>query len=131
MRELPVSLRLRHRELAGVEHPDVYEGRSVEPMRGRSIAGAAFGSQANTYAEDAFIGGEMMNGKWMRRGDYKAVLVASPFGPGEWRLYNTAADPGELIDFSAEHPEILEELIAAWDRYAEEVGVVTSGSDES
>jgi arylsulfatase len=111
-------------ELTKLEHPETYRGRNVERMRGRSLAGVTSGSQEHTYAKDAFIGGEMINGKWMRKGDYKAVLVAKPFGPGSWRLYNTAKDPGEMVDLSTEHPAILEELKAAWDRYAKNVGVV-------
>jgi len=113
-------------EIARVEHPEDFEGRSVEPMRGRSLVGVTLGSQAEPYSTDALIGGEMINGKWMRKGDYKAVLVAAPFGPGEWRLYNTAEDPGETADLSTEYPEILEELLAAWNGYAEAVGVVLS-----
>jgi arylsulfatase len=68
----------------------------------------------------------MMDGKWMRQGDLKAVLIPVPDGPGEWRLFNVAEDPGEANDLSAEMPEKLEELKAAWDRYADEVGVVPS-----
>jgi arylsulfatase len=113
-------------ELTKLEHPETYRGRNVERMRGRSLAGVTSGSQEHTYAKDALIGGEMINGKWMRKGDYKAVLVAKPFGPGSWRLYNTAKDPGEMVDLSTEHPAILEELKAAWDRYAKNVGVVLS-----
>ena len=113
-------------ELAELEHPKTYRGRNVERMRGRLLAGVTSGSQEYTYAEDAIIGGEMINGKWLRKGDYKAVLVAAPLGPGSWRLYNTAKDPGETEDLSTEHPALLEELKAAWDRYAKNVGVVLS-----
>jgi arylsulfatase len=113
-------------EIAGVEHPEEFQGRSVEPMRGRSLTGVLAGSQPGAYADDALIGGEMGTGKWMRKGDYKAVLVAAPYGPGDWRLYDTATDPGETTDLSSEYPEILEELMAAWDGYAEDVGVVLS-----
>ena len=113
-------------ELAGLEHPENYRGRNVERMRGQSLAGVTSGSQADTYAEDALVGGEMINGKWMRRGDYKAVLVAKPLGQGSWRLYDTAKDPGETKDFSTEQPVILRELKAGWDRYAKNVGVVLS-----
>ena len=95
-------------------------------MRGRSLAGVVFGSQENTYAKDTPIGGEMINGKWMRKGEYKAVLVAKPWGPGSWRLYNTARDPGETTDLSTQHTAILKELTEAWDRYAKDVGVVLS-----
>ena len=53
-------------------------------------------------------------------------VMAKPYGPGSWRLYNTAKDPGETTDLSKEQPAILEELKAAWDRYAKDVGVVLS-----
>ena len=68
----------------------------------------------------------MINGKWMRKGDYKAVQVAKPFGSASWRLYNTVSDPGETTDLSTREPVILEELKAAWEQYAKEVGVVLS-----
>jgi arylsulfatase len=111
---------------AQLDHPAEFQGRKVEPMRGRSLAGVLSGSEQETYAGDDLVGGEMMNGKWMRKGDYKAVLVAKPFGPGEWRLYDTARDPGETADLSPKRPAILEELKAAWAAYAKDVGVVLS-----
>ncbi len=113
-------------ELAQLTHPNEYRGRSVERMRGRSLIGVLSGTEERTHPKDAFIGGEMMAGKWMRKGDYKAVLVAKPFGPGEWRLYDTAKDPGETADLSKEQPALLDELKAAWDRYAKDVGVIAS-----
>lgn len=111
---------------AGLEHPSEYQGREVERMRGQSFADVTSGSKEGAYAEDAFVGGEMINGKWMRKGEYKAVQVAKPFGPASWRLYNLATDPGETTDLSAREPAILEELRAAWEQYAKEVGVVLS-----
>ena len=113
-------------ELADVEHPDQYRGRDVARMRGRSLTGVAFGNQDHTYAEDAIIAGEMMNGRWVLQGDYKATAVAPPFGDGHWWLYNISEDPGETRDLSEERAELLEELITAWERYAEDVGVVMS-----
>ena len=68
----------------------------------------------------------MGNGKWMRQGDFKAVLIPKPDGPGAWRLFNVVEDPGEAKDLSGEMPDKLETLKAAWDRYAEDVGVVPS-----
>ena len=113
-------------ELAKLEHPKNYQGRKVERMRGRSLAGITSGTQEHTYTKDVPIGGEMINGKWMRKGDYKAVLVAKPFGPATWQLFNTIEDPGETRDLSKEKPAMLEELKRAWDRYAKDVGVVVS-----
>jgi arylsulfatase len=113
-------------EIAKLEHPEKFRGRKVERMRGRSLAGVTSGTRQDTYAKDAVIGGEMQNGKWMQKGDYKAVLVAEEFGPGTWKLYNVTEDPGETHDLSKEKPAILNELKAAWNRYAKDVGVVLS-----
>jgi len=111
-------------EMADLEHLEKFRDREVAPMRGRSIAGVLSGADKEAYGSDDFVGGEMQNGKWMRQGDLKAVLVPPPFGAGNWELYDVVADPGETRDLAEEKPEKLQALIAAWDRYAEEVGVV-------
>jgi arylsulfatase A-like enzyme len=112
--------------LAKLEHPENYRGRKVERMRGRSLTGVTSGTQEDTYAKDIPIGGEMNNGKWMRKGDYKAVLVVKPYGSAVWQLFNMIEDPGETRDLSKEKPAMLEELKRTWDRYAKDVGVVLS-----
>ena len=111
-------------DLAGVVAPDQYQGRPVERMRGKSLAGVLDGSTQVVYGAQDFVGGEMQNGKWMRQGDYKAVAVAPPYGDGIWRLFNLADDPGETRDLAGEAPQKLAKLQAAWDEYARDVGVV-------
>jgi len=113
-------------EIAGVEYPAEFQGRKVETPRGRSMMGLLDGTLEAIYGEEEYVGGEMGDGKWMRKGDYKAVVVAKPYGAATWHLFNVVEDPGETRDLSAEMPEMLEELKAAWDRYAEDVGVVAS-----
>jgi len=115
-------------EFAGITHPEEYQGRQVEPMRGRSLKDVLTGSSGAVYDADDFVGGEMINGKWMRQGDVKAVSVAPPFGSGAWQLYNVVDDPGETRDLAKEQPEKLKELQEAWERYASDVGVVLSES---
>jgi arylsulfatase len=114
-------------EFAGIPHPEKFEGRQVERMRGRSLQGVLAGSMKAVYGADEYVGGEMQDGKWIRQGDYKAVSVAPPYGSGNWHLYNIADDPGETHDLSQKHPDKLEQLKAAWNRYADEVGVVAMG----
>jgi arylsulfatase len=114
-------------DLAGVPHPAKYQGRHVERMRGKSLQGVLTGSAKAVYGADDLVGGEMQNGKWMRQGDFKAVSVAPPYGTGIWHLYNLADDPGETHDLAKEQPETLRKLQAAWDDYAEDVGVVLTG----
>ena len=111
-------------DLAGIAHPEKYQGRQVERMRGKSLKGVLTGSTQTVYGADEFVGGEMQNGKWMRQGDFKAVSVSPPYGTGSWHLYNLADDPGETRDLAKEQPEILKKLQTAWERYAKDVGVV-------
>jgi arylsulfatase len=111
-------------ELAGADYPTKFQGRTVEPMIGRSMTGLLDESKDSIYEPDEFVGGEMRGGKWMRQGDLKAVMVPKPYGTGKWRLFDVVKDPGEAHDLSREMPDKLKSLIAAWDRYADEVGVV-------
>jgi arylsulfatase len=111
-------------EMAGVDHPKTFRDREVERMSGRSLAGVLSGARKIVYSAGDFIGGEMQNGKWMRQGDLKAMSVAPPYGSGKWHLYNLADDPGETRDLAKEQPDTLDRLVAAWNRYADDVGVV-------
>ena len=111
-------------EIAGVTYPSSYKGREIETMRGRSMVELLDGSSEVLYDPEEYVGGEMGGGKWMRQGDLKAVLVPKPYGTGSWQLFDVDQDPGEATDLSEEMPEKLEPLIAAWDLYAKEVGVV-------
>lgn len=113
-------------ELAGVEYPAELNGRELEAMRGRSMSGLLDGTKDAIYGPDEFVGGEMGDGKWMRQGDYKAVMVPKPYGTGEWRLFNVEKDPGESNNLSKTMPEMLQSLQDAWDQYASDVGVVPS-----
>ncbi len=113
-------------DMTGVEYPNEFEGHTVEAMSGRSLTGVFSGASSEVYGPKDLIGGEMLNGKWMRQGDYKAVSVAKPYGTGTWNLFNVAEDPGETRDLSDEMPDLLKDLQAAWDRYADEVGVVAA-----
>ena len=111
-------------ELAGVDYPTEFRGRKIESMRGRSMVGLLDGTKNSIYGANEFVGGEMGGGKWMRQGDFKAVLVPTPYGKGEWQLFNVTEDPGEAKDLSRAMPDKLKTLTAAWDRYAKDVGVV-------
>jgi len=111
-------------EFADAKYPSEFNGKQLEPPRGRSMMPLLDGSKEALYSDDEFIGGEMGGDKWMRQGAYKAVFVNEPYGPGEWRLFNVEEDPGEARDLSAEMSDKLEALKAAWDEYAAEVGVI-------
>jgi arylsulfatase len=113
-------------ELARVDYPENFQGRKLDPMRGRSMAPLLDGTKKTIYKDTEFVGGELNGDKWMRQGDFKAVMVSKPYGTAQWQLFNVAKDPGEAEDLSKSIPDKLNELKAAWDDYAKEVGVVLS-----
>ena len=118
-------------EMANLEHPKEYGGRKIAPMRGRSITKLLSGDVDEIYGSDEPVAGEMGGGQWVRLGDYKAVKSPRPFGQGEWHLYDLSKDPGETDNLSDRMPKKMEELMAAWAKYVDEVGVVEIEGDMS
>ena len=57
--------------------------------------------------------------------------MPSPFGSSEWELYNIKDDPGELFDLSEQYPERRERMIAAWEQYKIDNGVLDISMDLS
>jgi len=111
-------------ELVNVEHSGTYNSKEVLPMTGKSMAKVFSGEIESVYNADEYVAGEMGNGKWVRKGNYKAARVVIPYGDNEWRLYNVSDDPGETTDIAEQYPELLAEMIEAWEHYADEVGVI-------
>ncbi len=56
--------------------------------------------------------------------------AGTPIGTGgPWRLYNIKDDPAERHDMSENHPEIAEELLAEWEDYVAENGVLAKSGE--
>jgi arylsulfatase len=111
-------------EMAKLDFPTQFEGRDVLPMRGHSITESLKNSKKSIYSADEYVGGEMFTGRWLRKGDYKAILVPKPYGNGQWQLFNVVTDPGETNDLAKENSKLLKELKQAWNQYADETGVI-------
>ncbi|MEE2983052.1 MAG: arylsulfatase [Pseudomonadota bacterium] len=122
-------------ELAGTQAAgEVYRGRNVAPMEGRSFARILAGESQPIYdANDTFVV-ELHGGRSVRRGQYKLVWEQPPGNTWwgypmpdtwyRWRLFDLETDPSEANDIIATHPQLVQELIAAWGEFAEEYGVV-------
>jgi arylsulfatase len=112
-------------ELAGAAHPGTaYRGREVEPMRGRSLVAYLSGHSDAVHDAQTGTGWELFGRRAIRRGDWKVLYLPAPYGPGAWQLYDLSRDPGEIDDLAASRPDKLAELLALWDRYVEETGVM-------
>nr|NIW25580.1 sulfatase-like hydrolase/transferase [Gammaproteobacteria bacterium] len=112
-------------EVAGVEHPgSVFDDRSVLPMRGSSILGHLRGEAEGVREAGEAIGWELHGQRALVRDDWKLLWTRRTDGPLRWELFDMANDPYERNDLIAQRPEIADELIAAWQSYVDEVGVV-------
>ncbi|MFT3997551.1 MAG: arylsulfatase [Asticcacaulis sp.] len=109
-------------ELAGIKAPQgTFEGRKVEPIRGKSWAAYLKGQTDRVHGENDAFGQELFGSRAIRKGDWK--ILAERAGD-DWKLFNIADDPGETTDLSVKFPEKRKELIAAWDDYARTTNII-------
>ncbi len=103
---------------------DATAGEGTVPINGRSLRPVLEGAAQRTHPEDSGIGIEVAGNAALFKGDYKIVKNGGALGDSEWRLYNLAADPGETKDLSAQDPERLKGMLAAYKAYTEQMGVL-------
>jgi len=112
-------------DAVGVDHPgSSYNGRKVEPLRGRSMMKVLNGKSNFIYDKDTAVSWEMLGFRAVRKGDFKLVWLPLPFGNDDWQLYNLSTDPAELSDLSKNQPKLRKEMIEIWKQYSKDVGVV-------
>jgi len=110
-------------EAAGVQRPAVYRGRRLKPVEGASVLATLTTAGAPTRTSQYFeLGGQRsyLDGTWRLATRHKR---GTPFEEDVWELYDTSADPNELNDLAAQHPEKVAELKAKWTADAERYGV--------
>ena len=111
-------------DLAGLPPQEgAYEGRTVLPIEGVSmfphLSGATDAVHAEDYEAGQYYGG--LGG--VRKGDWKLTRIIAPYGSGDWQLFDLANDPYEQNDLAGSNPERFQEMLSAWDRYRERVGL--------
>jgi len=111
-------------DLAGIEPPKTFDGHDVLPMQGVSWAPMMAGQVASPRGADDVLGFEFWGVRAVRKGPWKLVWVHEPIGDADWQLFDLDRDPGETQDLADAHPEIVTALIAEWERYAAENGVI-------
>lgn len=112
-------------ELAGTRHPGSdYNGKSVLPLRGKSMVAYLKGQTPAVHEATHAIGWELGGRKALRKGDWKIVYANKQWGKGDWELYNVARDRTESQDLAEREPAKLKEMIEAWERYVAETGTL-------
>ena len=117
-------------ELVGAELPDPGPGERVALPTGRSFLPLLTGASEVVHPEPT-AGWELFGRRAYREGPWKIVWLASPLGSGAWALHHLEDDPGELRDLAAERPEVMARLLAGWERYVSENGVIVVEDDRA
>lgn len=123
-------------DLAGVTPPGTsYRGRPVAPIAGRSwlphlrSLGTDAPAATAIHPVDHVTGWELFGRRAVRQGSWKAIFIPAPFGPARWQLFNVLTDPGETEDRGDALPDKLQEMIALYENYCKQNGVIDqSGS---
>lgn len=129
VKDLPMTIL----DYAGVAHPgDMFNGRALTPPSGVSIRPYLEGAADTPRTEDDWHAFELFGNSYVVQGDFKAIRVRpGMYGDGEWHLYDIRNDPGETMPLEATQPERLAALVAIYDAYAAERGIVPVQDDWS
>ncbi len=116
-------------ELVGLEMPAVYHGVEQEPLSGVSMA-YTFDAKPTDPTRKEVQYFAMLGSRGIWKDGWKAAAIHAPlsgkghFDQDDWELYHVDVDRSESKDLAKEHPEKLQELIAAWFVEAEKNNVL-------
>ncbi len=87
------------------------------------------GDEKFVHGKDDYVAYELAGSVAVFRGRYKLTKNNPPFGDRRWRLYNIDLDPVEANDLSDQKPDLVKEMQADFDRYAEKVNLIPVPDD--
>ncbi|MFI3327892.1 MAG: arylsulfatase [Rikenellaceae bacterium] len=103
---------------------DEFRGVDIASPEGRSLRGAIERTEI-VRQEDEPLCFEMLEGKAVIMGNWKARCLAPPYGNGRrWELFDLREDPMERTNLAYSNREKLNEMVAQWDQYGERVGYI-------
>jgi arylsulfatase len=129
IRDIPMTIL----DYAGVTHPGTQYGeRALRSPTGISIRPFLQGDSRVTRSEEQWIAFELFGNGYIVSGDYKAMRVRpGMYGDGQWHLYNIMHDPGETRPLDEEQPERLASMVANYQKWAADKGIVEVRDDWS
>ncbi|MEL7121106.1 MAG: sulfatase-like hydrolase/transferase, partial [Bacteroidota bacterium] len=106
--------------LAGIKYPKTFNGKDVYPLRGKSILPFMSGKKNQVHKDNYVYAVEHYGNAMLRKGNWKITNSIRPFKKDNFALYNITLDKGELNDLKTEEPEKYAELLAEWEKFANE-----------
>jgi arylsulfatase len=111
-------------DLAGAKHPSETD-KKLAPLSGKSLTPLLKGMTESVRTEKDWIGEELFGNRMIRQGDWKICYIQKTAGgSGEWELFNLKSDPGETTDLSKQEPAKTKAMLAFWDEYVAQNGVI-------
>ena len=107
-------------DAAGATYPKNYNGNEIQPMEGVSLIPTLAGK---TLSRQSPIGFEHHGNLGLRDGKWKILSMYRGNQPRKWELYDMEADRTELNDLAKKMPDKLNSMVAAWQLWADRVGV--------
>ncbi len=119
-------------DYAGLKQPTTYAGRPIVAHQGHSLRPVLAATAPAVRTADEAVGYELFYRRALRKGDWKVVYLPAGtnrytrkgVSTGRWQLFDVIRDPGETRDLASAEPARLAELVAAYDLYARDKGVV-------
>jgi arylsulfatase A-like enzyme len=103
-------------DVTGSTYPSEFEGRTIEPIEGQSLA-PVFHRDGHTRPAMFW---EHEGNAAVRINQWKLVKRY----PGLWELYDMEVDRTELNDLAEQHPERVADMARQYDAWAERCGVI-------
>lgn len=106
-------------DVIGIEMPETFRGVQQHPLDGVSMK-YSFDADPDAPTQKRTQYYSMLGTRGIWKDGWKAAAVHAPlsgkghFDDDVWELYHVDSDRSESKDLAAEHPEKLQELIAAW-----------------
>ncbi|MBY6060997.1 arylsulfatase [Microbacterium esteraromaticum] len=104
-------------EITGASYPEDFPGRRILPPEGVSMLPTL---RDGAIDDERMLFWEHEGNCGVRRGTFKLVKKYEL----DWELYDMVADRTELNNISTLHPDVVAELSAAYDQWAERCGVI-------
>ena len=111
-------------DLARAKHPSETDTK-LAPLRGKSLTPLLAGKTESVRTDEDWIGEELFGNRMIRQGEWKlCYILKTAGGSGEWELFNLKTDPGETTDLSKQEPAKTKALLALWEEYVSQNGVI-------